>query len=389
VLKMQTTMWNYRKNMNKQILSDFMKIQMFGRFNEMDSGASKNLPFSCNPQSPSKNVEVPEQKSIIKEESQESTPRQQVRSSKALDLHLGGAGIPGVPAKEEAPSLKPRPSRRPPANLFINQLKHKANSYKNPYFKHYQSQQMTEMKISFKQTKNNQNYVDTVINNHNILVNKIKKDRKIRETIVYANIWIRNTILHPVELNREYNCMDKYQTLRILPEILDNLEKFETADKSDSTSNNIPKNMVNVFSPIQKSPNAQQQHNSSQSSFTCERIGRQKVLIVEDCEFIIKGIQSLLNKYMVDYEVAMDGEQAYQMLESYLKEGKMFDFVLMDLYMPKCDGYSSTEKMRELEIKYKINPTERHFICGHSSFSSRCKFPRPFIINFMLFLHRC
>lgn len=41
-------MWLHRKNLKKQVLSEFLNVQIFNRFEEMNSGASKNLLNSGN-----------------------------------------------------------------------------------------------------------------------------------------------------------------------------------------------------------------------------------------------------------------------------------------------------------------------------------------------------
>jgi CheY-like chemotaxis protein len=54
-------------------------------------------------------------------------------------------------------------------------------------------------------------------------------------------------------------------------------------------------------------------------------------------------------------------------VERYLKEGKMFDIILMDLIMPVMNGFKSSAEIRELEKKYNIPEAKKLFICGYSS----------------------
>lgn len=73
----------------------------------------------------------------------------------------------------------------------------------------------------------------------------------------------------------------------------------------------------------------------------------------------------------VDYFKAKDGHQAVEKVEAHLQNGKMFDIILMDLYMPNMNGYQATEGIRQLEERFNILPGEKHFICAHSSELSR------------------
>ena len=41
----------------------------------------------------------------------------------------------------------------------------------------------------------------------------------------------------------------------------------------------------------------------------------------------------------VHYEICWNGDEATEKFEEYLKAGKMFDIILMDLYMPQKDGF--------------------------------------------------
>jgi len=63
---------------------------------------------------------------------------------------------------------------------------------------------------------------------------------------------------------------------------------------------------------------------------------------------------------------------------------KMFDIILMDLYMPIIDGYTASKEIRALELKYGITEKNKHFICGHSSEVNRCKFIKLTFLPFFI-----
>ena len=69
----------------------------------------------------------------------------------------------------------------------------------------------------------------------------------------------------------------------------------------------------------------------------------------------------------MEYESCLDGLEAIEKVEEYLSKRKMFDIVLMDLYMPNMNGYNASKKIRELEKKYGIKESNRLYICGYSS----------------------
>lgn len=82
-------------------------------------------------------------------------------------------------------------------------------------------------------------------------------------------------------------------------------------------------------------------------------------------------IQTTLKQINVNFEACMNGQSAVEKVEEYLKEGKMFDLILMDVWMPIMDGYQSSQQIRLLEQTYGIKEHNKHFICGHSSEMNR------------------
>jgi len=50
-----------------------------------------------------------------------------------------------------------------------------------------------------------------------------------------------------------------------------------------------------------------------------------------------------------------------------MKDGKLFEMILMDLIMPEMNGYDATVEIRRLEDEFRLTPSEKHFICGFSA----------------------
>jgi CheY-like chemotaxis protein len=63
------------------------------------------------------------------------------------------------------------------------------------------------------------------------------------------------------------------------------------------------------------------------------------VLIAEDNEAIQMAMKIMLDTNNVEYELCWNGNEATEKFEEYLSKGKMFDIILMDLYMPQKDGF--------------------------------------------------
>ena len=67
-----------------------------------------------------------------------------------------------------------------------------------------------------------------------------------------------------------------------------------------------------------------------------------KVLVVDDEKLIVKGIKFSLEQDGYETDCAYDGEEALEMAGA-----KDYDIILLDLMLPKLDGYEVCQRIRE------------------------------------------
>jgi two-component system response regulator VicR len=67
-----------------------------------------------------------------------------------------------------------------------------------------------------------------------------------------------------------------------------------------------------------------------------------RVLVVDDEKLIVKGIRFSLEQDGMEVECAYDGEEALEMAKQ-----KDFDIVLLDIMLPKMDGFTVCQQIRE------------------------------------------
>jgi two-component system response regulator VicR len=66
------------------------------------------------------------------------------------------------------------------------------------------------------------------------------------------------------------------------------------------------------------------------------------ILIVEDEEFLMRALKDNLEMEKYSVDTAVDGEDAIKKIQK-----KMPNIILLDLLMPKYDGFYALEKIRE------------------------------------------
>ena len=67
-----------------------------------------------------------------------------------------------------------------------------------------------------------------------------------------------------------------------------------------------------------------------------------KVLVVDDEKLIVKGIRFSLEQEGMEVDCAYDGEEAFQMAKE-----KEYDMILLDVMLPKMDGFEVCQAIRE------------------------------------------
>ena len=67
-----------------------------------------------------------------------------------------------------------------------------------------------------------------------------------------------------------------------------------------------------------------------------------KVLVVDDEKLIVKGIRFSLEQDGMEVDCAYDGEEALEMAHN-----KQYDIILLDIMLPKLDGFQVCQQIRE------------------------------------------
>lgn len=75
----------------------------------------------------------------------------------------------------------------------------------------------------------------------------------------------------------------------------------------------------------------------------------QKIILIEDDKFLMNALRVKLTEARFELSIAEDGEEAIKMLSSLQP-----DLILLDLILPKKDGFSVLEEIKQNEKLKKI-----------------------------------
>ena len=83
-----------------------------------------------------------------------------------------------------------------------------------------------------------------------------------------------------------------------------------------------------------------------------------KILIAEDDMASRKFISKFLSKFG-EVEAAENGMEVVDLFAKRMKEGIQYDFICLDIMMPKVDGYKALTVIRDIERKNGISKEKR------------------------------
>lgn len=130
----------------------------------------------------------------------------------------------------------------------------------------------------------------------------------------------------------------------------------------------IPVSILNIDEIVNDQIKIQDAKNLSLTSPTDQSINAKKVLMVEDYEGNIIVIGYVLEEMGLAYDVARNGLEA---LETFSLGN--YDAILMDVQMPKMDGLTATQKIREMEKDRGSSPVPIIGMTAHATYQDMDK----------------
>jgi len=83
-----------------------------------------------------------------------------------------------------------------------------------------------------------------------------------------------------------------------------------------------------------------------------------KVLIVEDDAVSRKMIEMLIKPMVKEYDLAKDGQVAFDLFKLSVENKENYNLVLLDIMLPKMDGQTLLRKFREIEKENNVTGSQ-------------------------------
>jgi len=105
-----------------------------------------------------------------------------------------------------------------------------------------------------------------------------------------------------------------------------------------------------------------------------------RALIVDDSRFIRQYLRQLLEGMGLSCEEAVDGDQALEMLRG----ASLFDFMLLDVNMPKMSGLECVRQLREaglqppMKVMMVTTEADNSYICQALDYGADEFLMKPF-----------
>jgi len=77
------------------------------------------------------------------------------------------------------------------------------------------------------------------------------------------------------------------------------------------------------------------------------------ILVAEDDSFSQMAVKMILTSLKLQFTIVPDGEAA---VKAFQNNKGTYSLILMDLHMPKLDGFGAAKKIRETEKALGLNP---------------------------------
>ena len=113
-----------------------------------------------------------------------------------------------------------------------------------------------------------------------------------------------------------------------------------------------------------QSPHAPSTAEEQPSSMEHEVPLHGRVLLAEDVPDIYVVLRQILQRMNLEVEIAEDGRLACEMAEKSQAEGRPYDLILMDIQMPKMNGYEATRWLRQHGWQGPIVALTAHALVG-------------------------